>query len=1132
MKFPLIPAIAIALVSTLPASEIYFGRTTPADVAARHQAQPPQASSDGQIILESVFGVALTSPASESGDIRIIGAAISPTTASPGGFDTYEQDALDDALLAIQGSGIDPARTPGAAEYRYGLGQNGQTALWNVQFEGVPDYDSNEQNFFREKLDEAIASARTAIRANPFRKGDGSGYAIIFQASYEATVPYTFAGNEWRAKADRDRIGITPELASPTDRMASLQTAADRFYQAADALLAVLNHPVESGWLLDPDAVIVGAGPAWADGDSWADLLYESYAEAITRYADARFEYFYTRYLAEYQPPGSGNTAMQALISDIENAAAEIDQLGLPLAALATRGVLNPDIDVHGPGARSNLLRRLADNVKERALFFSAGVNPASGGYSNATYGANYVPFLVPAQLASRPFTFDNLLAFIYGIGTDVPVEPGGSLAGSLIQQATAAETSAFTSIDQVIADATELNQLRDDTRFNYEGQLKQLCGQRRSDPADPGSELIPDVIGYFAPTEFRDPLGSGEAYGDIALAWNKIEQAETRLLSAIRALAEIDEEAAIIRQYGDERLTSYDRIARIQLDTGEEISALDYLSGEIRAQAIKAEAEERAKQAEKKSWFSGVAKLVTRAAAAFVTGGGSELIFGSLEGAAWAVAAADASAAGGSELISGGLGLWQNSRDADSKAAMHRKIGEIQANAARRQAAIDAQRTQIRAMEGAQITMEQATQEDARIREAIHKLMIRVERQKLEILLAEQAVDFAEIEHSNLIARIGNLLEEYHRVSIRQAGSTLNRPDVRLVRDFEISEANRKFRVAQEYAYLLAKAAEYRFAGRKTSNFGDRIEDELVNILAAQNATQIEAAVEELVRIRGDFLQITNGLAPLRQVRYSLRDIVAQSNHWISSTSFIRDDKGDWTEFLQDTDLQPFPSTLVPSGTVADMSDAQFVRFLETRLVSDDGEFDTNGSSTLRINFPIGFEPSWQDRLNPLRERTTGQYGHVIEGPGPSYAAAGAVGVFVNIRNNRSFSPDGIMPDRASLLPVGASYVTKEKYLQSTGAINENDLQVWNLVDLDGAVELNNSIQVLYNKDTRSSGSWASNLSSELLLGTVGSQLHERPVANDHWVLEVTASDSLWQIFLPNMRDVEICMTIRGWDN
>ena len=100
--------------------------------------------------------------------------------------------------------------------------------------------------------------------------------------------------------------------------------------------------------------------------------------------------------------------------------------------------------------------------------------------------------------------------------------------------------------------------------------------------------------------------------------------------------------------------------------------------------------------------------------------------------------------------------------RKARSEAEMLRNIGQIQAEAARRQAEIEAQEARIRAMEAAKITMELAGQEENRIREAIHTMMIRVERQKLEILFAKQQLEFAELEHANMLGRISFLLEAF----------------------------------------------------------------------------------------------------------------------------------------------------------------------------------------------------------------------------------------------------------------------------------------------------------------------------------------------------------------------------------
>jgi hypothetical protein len=135
-----------------------------------------------------------------------------------------------------------------------------------------------------------------------------------------------------------------------------------------------------------------------------------------------------------------------------------------------------------------------------------------------------------------------------------------------------------------------------------------------------------------------------------------------------------------------------------------------------------------------------------------------------------------------------------------------------------------------------------------------------------------------------------------------------------------------------------------------------------------------------------------------------------------------------------------------------------------------------------------------------------------------------------VNIRDNRSISPVGLMPNKASLKPVGSFYTTSSPQGSATTPIEVASLRVWNPAEMQGSSALSNSVIILYNKNTLLPA-WAVNF-PELKAGFAGSQLHERSPANDHWLLEITASNSVWNSFLPNMRDIEICMTIRGWSN
>jgi hypothetical protein len=1049
-------------------------------------------------------------PAS-TGNIVLSQTAIAPVHSSPDGYTFFVRDALAAAATAIQGQGSIPTRVTGAAEYRYGDAQNGSTKLWKIKFDAVPSNpdDPDPVNFFPSRLDEAVTMARALIRANPELKGSESGYRYLYQAAYESIVPYTYAANEWRAKAERDRVNLTANPPKTIDdQLASLNTALGHYRTAMAGLLKFMNHPVESGYLIQPSAWIGAARPQWATAnETWSDLLFESYQIALQAFADCGREYYFTRYLKEYRQPGEGSFNSANLSADITAFANEVDRLLLPISALRVKNVYPESrTDFYDPASSSNTLRKLADAVQERSLFFGAGAHTYAGSSTvrSATYGPNFVPFLTPVQLASRPFTFDNFLYIVYGFGNEVPIVSGNATISSLIGESISADASASLAIDQTVLSSQEFSNLRDQTRAKYEEQLGQLCGLRVEEIDNPASQLVPDLVGYLAPPGVRSVpnLAIGESDGDIALQWNRIEQAETRVLSAYRALAEIDEEAQLIRDFGNQRLLSYDRIAKIQLNTGEQISALDYLSGEIRAKALEDEAEERAKQAEKKSWFSAVAGIAVQGVLAYATAGQSLTV----QAAAW-----------GSLAASGG-GLMDMFSKSKSEAEMHRNIGRIQADAARRQADIAAQQTRIRAMEGASITVEQAGQENSRIEESIQRLMIRVERQKLEILLAKQALDYAEIEHSNMVSRIGALISEYRKASVRQAASTLNRPDIRLRRDFEVQEASRKFRIAQEYSYLLAKAAEYRFRG-KNDVYLAQINQRRNEILRAQRGRDLQTAVNGLITLRGQFLTATGGLSNLRQVRFSLRDFYAQSNSYYAV--YGRDVFGN-SVTLTPGDLQPFPMAAGQNATT--VSDAQFTRFLTDSIVTE-----ADGSKKLRISFSTGFERSYNERINTLRSETTNQYGHVIEGAGPSYVSSGACGVFLNIRM-RSGTDVG-MPRNAVLQPVGTFYTTTAGTGGEESVLPSNALAVWNPAELSSDGAFKADIQVLFNKDTVSTSNWRSSF-NELTLSSAGSQLHERSPANDNWVLTIPLRQDQINQRLPLIRDIEVCMTIRGWGN
>jgi len=1013
------------------------------------------------------------------GNVRLIESSLGAMIASPAGHPGASAHLLALAMQSITGTGSGGTRVAGGAEYRYGEGQNGTTSLWNIQYAGVPEF-TGQANYHEALIDHAAELARVAIRTDPYHTGTGSGYALLVQAAFERLVPHSYAGNEWLAQADNYRVRRELQK-TVAERMEALDQAREQFRVAASQLLEMVAHPVDSRYLWDSPDYIGTARPSWAPTNhNWTYLLLDGYCNALRQYAEAMNTGFMLQYFQIYRP--TSNLTVDGLVAQVREGATEVERFLLPVAALANRLELAA-LDLAGPRAEAAKLKRLADQIEQRLLVFGYGRNDLDNRFSYTGYSPDDVPFFHQSHLANSSLTFNNFIEIVFG-RTMISADPaGGLIAASLV-----ADSAAVTALDQVVANQTEFASLQNELRTQYESQLVQLCGGRY----DGEGHLRPDILGYLLPLEERDALAPGESYGAVGEAWLSIEQAQTRVFSAIRAFDEIHEEAQLIREYGDERNASFDRIANIQLSTGQSISALDYTAGEIRAQAISDEAEERKRVTEKKNWLSGIGKVVagaTLTALGPVTGG-----------ATWAALAAAGA--------SGGYALYDEFEARDQQAGLQRRVGEIQAEAALGQARIQQQQTLLRAMEASQITVEHALQHETTIREQIHKLMIRVERQKLEILLARQQLRQAELEHANMLGRVNYLLGEYRRNMLRTADSTLNRPDLRLRRDYLIRRAEDRFRFAQEFSYLAAKAAEYRFLSRTEQG---NVREELLNILAAQNAEDLQEAVEELILARDRFFTATGGRAGLRRVVISLRDYIVQANN----LDGYRELNGTLTADVVDSQLLHYPSRFAPGGTIAEISDAQFYDFLLRHLV----ETTDGGGATARaliIPFPTGFEPNFADRINPLR--IVGEYGHLIEGPGALHADGEAKGVFINIRNNRS-SLVQLSSVTAFLEQQGMSMIAYDRI----AALGSVPVRVWNLPTLTA------SCPVVWNQNT--SPFQTPNWNGISGLGAQASaQLHERSPANERWVLRINASNLFWTQMLPTLKDIEICMTIRGW--
>ena len=1110
MKSPLrqtIPLVAwLACCLSAAASEIYFAPVTPSDVAASLVRDYPDSAvgSGGdlkKLRIHSGPGLFAEDPESPgehknptSGAITLEQAAISPSTSSPLGYPTQETDSISASVLALQGAGTGLQRIPGASEYRYGSGQNGGTnANWNIQFDGVPPKTpSIPQNYYEGKIDDAIDHARVAIRANPYRTGQGSAYALLIQAAYEKAVPRTYAGNEWRALADRERLESALNK-TIHDRILTLEQARDQYRAALAPLHALLNHPEESIYLWNASSLMGNAKPDWAGaGQTWTSLLYESYANAVQLLGECQFEIISLRYFRDYRVPGTGSFNPQSLVEAAESAAAEIERLLLPFNSLLERAGVTPRLELSSALVHSSRLKKLALEISEKSLSFDSGESEENGGggWVRRVYSPYDVPFYSQDDIFGSSLTFNNLMKITAGTDQTFQTTTSGLIGSSKVQ-----DGKALTELNNVIDSSEKLVQFRQGIEEKYLPQLRELCGARLSDPADPNSELVPDILEYLLPLEDRRPFldAFGESPGAIGEQWLKIQAAENRLLSAIQLLNQVDQEIEVVRQFGNQRLMSFDRIAKIQLESGEAISALDYMSGEIRAAAIRAEADARAKAATKKSWLKAAVGVVASGIAAYATAG-----------ATWVMAAA----AAGSSSLNGALAI----DGAKDQAALYRQVGKIQASSTLRLARIQQQQTRLRAIESAKIAEEQQFQEDNRIDEQIHKLMITVESRRLEILYAEQNLDLAELELVNLIGRVNYLLQEYRKSQVRQSDSTLNRPDLRLRRDYEIREANRIFRFAQEYTYLCARSAEYRFL---TPAAQTAVRAEISKILQAQNAADLEESASTLVQIRDNFFNSQQGRPNPRRIRLSLRNYVIQSNELDGYMTL----NGSWVNDVVPPDAQflHYPVTTNSGETsthIAELSDAQLLNYLRDRLVGHPTLSRQPGNLNrpyLEIAFRTGYEKDYGGRSNPFY--ITGEYGHLIEGPNMPLSHPDSAGVFVNMRNNRS-ALTGIDTVSVQIVQQGVSFIPH------VGLPNGEEpvvARAWNLP------EVTSSIPAIWNQDTANTTNWKS-------LVNGNSQLNERSPACQRWVLRISGSQNFWTQMLPTLRDIELCMSVRGW--
>lgn len=881
-------------------------------------------------------------------------------------------------------------RDSGAA-YRYVSLQTGQGNIgggaWDIVFPGVVDQSSGQvwnsagstkaQNFFEDKLLAAAEAYRAVLHSNPLHVDAARG---LLNTVYERVVPLTFAGNN--AFVQATKLRLTSQGSSLSETTLLETNALHWFRESARVVIGALNTMPEATFL-DGSSKYVSPSELLDE----IEPLNSAYVRAVVLQGETLTRLARLKYLQDYRPPDDPQFNPTQLTSLIETNVTRLRHqillanlflknnslpvVELPAAELAIQGLLDLRISI-SQGRISFVGERITTNGIPLGLTVS-------------DYSPEYVPFLFdPQEFASFNSSFAKL----------------SSIAKDLATQSAALDNSLINQNRQFDSDLFQLTNNVANIRTRYVQELGEICGWLRAS----NGTLNPDLLFASLPPVEREKqhrYGAGESKGQIYLQWQKVLQAETDLKAAKLDLdsnyAQIQKKQDVANQVAQ----GFTNIARIILENGEKLAALDVESGEIQAMTLRTTTRIQNQAAVNGAVLDALRQVPQTIVTAVASGGVSLL-------------------ADGASLASTAGKLYINVQAAT-------RIAEIQGDSYRKLGQIAAQKERIAALERAQIQYEQAHQELLKTEEAVFAMMLQAERLKLNILMAEQRLDMAMGELANTTARIQFLLQELQYALSLELSNPLRNPDFRLQRDLATRQAEETFASAQEWAYLAGKAALYKVNGSLRSS----IVASLVNsVLQARNGTQLRDRVQQMEQ-QIDKLYLEQGTQTAIQVAtISVRNFIVQNN------SVVLNAQGD---------PDPKQSVFEPIGN-GQTSDSAWIDFLRDHLVRD----SRTGELKLEFAFSTSLDrqsqtnglPSLQARRNPLFNTT--MFNALI-----TYANGlpNALGVRVNLRG-RSLSLDPAFPIVVDLRQEGASYVRSRSWVSDPRSMN-----VWNLKQTLGQV-------------------------------------------------------------------------------
>jgi hypothetical protein len=979
---------------------------------------------------------------------------------------------------------------------------------WDIVFPGVIDTATGKEstkarNYFEEHLITADRYFRTAALAVP---EDAAAWAGLLRVASERMVPLNFAANSATARATRERLlnfdskegaNVTGNGTALNGEIAMLRTALQFYQGSAQVFLNFVNVPEYA-------ALMERRPPAVTAVDGQQSILRErqnllkSFGQSIQRQGETVARLVYLRHMAEFKSQETTINSFEInrdLLAFLDQSRSRFQaQL---IVAEAFRAVpagypadlvpsFFPSASFAAAQGQLEQLGLLRDAISRGLLYFVG--SDAKGRQAFRSYAPEYVPFFFEPQRFQNITTYGGLSAF----------------AQQLAQTSNNLDDQAWKTSIELDQNLANLAEKLNGIFTRHLNELGRLCGYIVVTNENRQTQRVPDLVGALLPPEER---ASAVDKGEIGGQWNQIRLAQTQLEAAIIDLENTEKRIEKAAQIATTIAGDVANLGQMILNNGDVLAGLEVSRGEVLAQSALYRARLQADFAKEKDLLLSASRFIDKNKGTLFLLGQSGLVAGNevfkigspavtksiVGNARSSVRPQDASAGLGVVLSVGNL--FNNTKNAYKEAELSHRLGENEAETSRRLAEIAKQQTLLRAQESAAFQFQRQREVLLKNEEQVHSLMLEMERQKLNLLMAEQKVAMEKSALATLLNRVQVTLQEYVSAVDLEGTNPLRSPDFRVIRDAKTMEAEDMFALAQEWAFLASRAALYVATGaqhyRAVSDWGQKI-------LQARSGSRLSYL---LLQLDSEIKNVTVDLGTRTQpmtTPISLRDFIFQNN------LVRRDGEGGV--------LANFPALFQSqaTGNTATASDGAWLAFLNESYVTDPG----SGNPRLRFVFSLNLDQLGQKSgvTNPLERITNPLWSENRFGTFITYLEnrPNAFGVRVNIKG-RALTGIGQGGETitAELRQEGASYVRQTAHKSDREG---KAVQLWNLGVTAGDISasLNGQPQGLANP-----------------------QFHERSPANDRWVLTIPAGSPANNALLnsrANITDVELIFSLSSF--